>query len=222
MENKKGSLSTVFLVIAIILILAMGALLYMQKTEADRQIAELENNASEMQEIINNLQGKIDSISNTINNNETNKENDKNNTNWKAAYINKLNSSQTSDEYKEEYYLTDIDGNGIPELMLEKYTCEADRGIQVYTYNKDSIVYLGDFGSSQMEFYKMNNKDYLLGVYGHMRYEETYKIYINNNSIIKENLGNEREISLDEGYTEGDILLEKANFNQLYLIENYN
>ena len=67
MENKKGNVSTVFLVIAIILIVVMGALLYMQKTEADRQIAELENNATQMQETINNLQGKIDSISNTIN-----------------------------------------------------------------------------------------------------------------------------------------------------------
>ena len=70
MENKKGNLSKVFLVIAIILIVAMGALLYMQKTEADRQIAELENNASEMQEKIDDLQGKIDSISNTINSND--------------------------------------------------------------------------------------------------------------------------------------------------------
>ena len=67
MENKKGSLSTVFLVIAINLIVVMGALLYMQKTESDKQIAELENNASQMQETINNLQGKIDNISNTIN-----------------------------------------------------------------------------------------------------------------------------------------------------------
>ena len=48
MEKKKGSLSTVFLVIAIILIVVMGAFMYMQKTEADRQIAEL-------QETINNM-----------------------------------------------------------------------------------------------------------------------------------------------------------------------
>ena len=67
MENKKGSLSTVFLVIAIILIVVMGVLLYIQKTEADRQITELENNASKLQETINDLQGKIDTISNTIN-----------------------------------------------------------------------------------------------------------------------------------------------------------
>ena len=73
MEKKKGSLSTVFLVIAIILIVVMGALLYMQKIEADRKIAELESNASKLQETINNLQGKIDSISNTINEEEQTK-----------------------------------------------------------------------------------------------------------------------------------------------------
>ena len=38
----------------------------MQKTEADRQIAELEKNASKLQETINDLQGKIDNISNGI------------------------------------------------------------------------------------------------------------------------------------------------------------
>ena len=70
MENKKGSLSTVFLVIAIILIVVMGAFMYMQKTESDKQIAELENNASKLQETINDLQGKIDTISNTINSNK--------------------------------------------------------------------------------------------------------------------------------------------------------
>ena len=70
MENKKGNVSTVFLVIAILLIVAMGAFMYMQKTESDKQIAELENNASKLQETINDLQGKIDTISNTINSNK--------------------------------------------------------------------------------------------------------------------------------------------------------
>ena len=63
MEKKNSNLSIVFLVIAISIIIMMGALLYMQKTEADRQIAELENNASQMQETINNLQGKIENTS---------------------------------------------------------------------------------------------------------------------------------------------------------------
>ena len=69
MENKKGNVSKVFLVIAIILIVAMGAVMYVQKTEADRQIAELENSASKLQETINDLQGKIDGISNIVNDN---------------------------------------------------------------------------------------------------------------------------------------------------------
>ena len=70
MENKKGNVSTVFLVIAIILIVVMGAFMYMQKTKSDKQIAELENNAGKLQETINDLQGKIDTISNTINSNK--------------------------------------------------------------------------------------------------------------------------------------------------------
>jgi serpin B len=145
-----------------------------------------------------------------------------NNSNYKKAYIDKLDSIKIDNNYNVEYYLTDIDRNAIPELMIETYTCEADRKIEVYTYNNNNIVYLGCFGSSQMVFYKMNNKDYILGVYGHMGYEQTYKIYINNNSIQKEMLGNEREISQNEGYTEGDILLEKTSYSQKHLIENYN
>lgn len=72
MENKKGSLLTVFLIIAIILIIAMAIYIYMQKISSNMQIAELENHESKMEETINDLQGKIDSISNTINSsNET-------------------------------------------------------------------------------------------------------------------------------------------------------
>jgi len=70
MEKNKSILLTVFLVIAIIVIIVMGALLYMQKTEADRQIAELENNASELQETIDNLQEKIDNVSNIVTRNQ--------------------------------------------------------------------------------------------------------------------------------------------------------
>lgn len=68
-EKKKGSLSTVFLVIAIILIIAMGGLMYFLKMESDKQIAELENNAIELQETIDDLQGKIDAVSNIVNDN---------------------------------------------------------------------------------------------------------------------------------------------------------
>ena len=55
-EKKKGSLSTVFLVITIILISIMGACIYRKKIEADKKITGLENQIIEFQEIINKLQ----------------------------------------------------------------------------------------------------------------------------------------------------------------------
>lgn len=74
MEEKKqikvSFYQQIFLVIALALIIIMGVFWYMQKTEADSKIAELENSASELQEIINNLQEKIDS-ENTSNINKT-------------------------------------------------------------------------------------------------------------------------------------------------------
>ena len=96
MENKKGSLSTVFLVIAIILIGVMGVFMYMQKTEADRQIAELENNASKMQETINDLQGKIDGVSNIVNDNSnSNTQTEENIILYKGMEIAKTTGTQT-------------------------------------------------------------------------------------------------------------------------------
>lgn len=58
MEKNKSILLTVFLVIAIIVIIVMGALLYMQKTESDRQSVEINNTASEFQENDNSLISK--------------------------------------------------------------------------------------------------------------------------------------------------------------------
>ena len=62
MEEKKpikvslGGVVSIFIIIILMLIIVMGAFMYMQKTESDRQIAELKNNASELEETINNLQ----------------------------------------------------------------------------------------------------------------------------------------------------------------------
>ena len=96
MENKKGSLSTIFLVIAIILIVVMGAFMYMQKTEADRQIAELENNASKLQDVINNLQEKIDGVSNIVNDNSnSNTQTEENIILYKGMEIAKTTGTQT-------------------------------------------------------------------------------------------------------------------------------
>ena len=81
-ENKsvKISLSTVLLFIAILVIIVMDYYIYTEKTNYNRQIADLEANTANMQDTIDELQGKIDSISNTINSDKiSNNENTTNN-----------------------------------------------------------------------------------------------------------------------------------------------
>lgn len=65
MEEKKYikiSLSTFFLLLAIIVIIAMVYYIYIEKTNYNKEIANLEANATNMQSTIVDLQGKIDSI----------------------------------------------------------------------------------------------------------------------------------------------------------------
>ena len=140
MENKRGNVSTVFLVIAIILIVVMGVFMYMQKIEADRQIAELENSASKLQETINDLQGKIDSISDTIStNDETNTE-----TNLEQE------GKMTADERYSLYInglknnLKKLQGNSHISLHSGEYINLSTVGINVYgTIENNGDVYLG-------------------------------------------------------------------------------
>lgn len=68
MEKKKSNLATNLLLVSVIIIVVMAGLIYIQKIETDKQIAQLEAQKAEMEDKINNLQGKIDSVSNIVNN----------------------------------------------------------------------------------------------------------------------------------------------------------
>ena len=59
MDNNNGKLLTILRIIGIILIMMIGVVMFMQKTENDRQIADLNNNQNKMQEITNNLKENI-------------------------------------------------------------------------------------------------------------------------------------------------------------------
>ena len=73
MEEKKVtkiSLSTFFLILALIAIIVMGIFMYKfynEKTEATQKSAELQTQVNSLNEKVSNLQGKINSISDTIN-----------------------------------------------------------------------------------------------------------------------------------------------------------
>ena len=73
MNEKKPikiSLSTFFLIIAIIVIIVMGIFIYkisVDKIKAEEKAEVLNSEVTELEGAVDNLQGKIDSISNTIN-----------------------------------------------------------------------------------------------------------------------------------------------------------
>ena len=68
----KISLSTFFLVIAILVIIVMGIYLYIEKINSTKTITELENSNADMENTIDNLQNKIDTIPNTISSDTSN------------------------------------------------------------------------------------------------------------------------------------------------------
>lgn len=82
----KVSLSTFFLIIAIIAIIVIITYICIEKSKSDKEISVLETNAKDMQSTIDNLQGKINSISSTINSNTTSNNND--------SQINKTNNAE--------------------------------------------------------------------------------------------------------------------------------
>ena len=59
MDNNNGKLLIILRIIGIILIMMIGVVMFVQKTENDRQIADLNNNQNKMQEITNNLKENI-------------------------------------------------------------------------------------------------------------------------------------------------------------------
>lgn len=75
-ENKvtKISLSTLFLILSLIVIIVMGIFMYKfynEKTEATKKSAELQTQVNSLNETVTNLQGKINNISETINSDDS-------------------------------------------------------------------------------------------------------------------------------------------------------
>ena len=94
MEEKKAtkiSLSTFFLILAIIIIVIMSICMYKfynEKTDANKKTAELQTEVSNLNRIVSVLQGKIDEIFSTVNSDKTNTTNidDKSNDNKNSSY----------------------------------------------------------------------------------------------------------------------------------------
>lgn len=92
----------------------------------------------------------------------------------KRAYIKKVNSL-AGFEY-DGYFLTDITGDGIPELWVKYGTCEADYMLDVYTYTSSGLKRILRTGAGHTGYYGYRNGKYVIAQMAHMGYEVLSRI----------------------------------------------
>lgn len=141
MEENKGikiSVSTFFLLIAIIVIIIMGFFMYKiynDKEKATSKIEELNTQTDNLQSTIENLQGKLDSISSTINNTTT---------------IDTSNKTTETETDKEEVENTVDKDTTITES--KKILFEYTSGDNNATKGNPEVLKVYEFNDSQMIF----------------------------------------------------------------------
>lgn len=117
----------------------------------------------------------------------------------------------TYGEYN-DYYLYDIDGDGVKELLLQEGTCEADYMYQVYTIANGSAVYLGELSGGHTMFFEDTeggNGSSILLMQAHMGYERISRVTLSNGSLSEEEIS-ERELGEEEEYFDNGAPLPEA------------
>lgn len=171
MEEKnvtKISLSTLFLILAIIAIIVMGIFIYKldnDKTAEIQKSTELQSQVNSLNETVNDLQGKINSMSETINSNESNKST----TSTKKYQISGTYYQKNAQGDEPNY--TFSDNNKVTYGSL--WTCSG-----TYTINNNTIK-ISFTGAVDPDGNKANVKDY--GV------KESVELTILNNDKLKDN-----------------------------------
>ena len=100
----------------------------------------------------------------------------------KRTYIKKVNSLRGyGDNYG--YFLTDITGDGIPELWVKYGTCEADYMLDVYTYSKSGLKRILRTNAGHTEYFGYPGGSYVIAHWAHMGYEAITRITYSGKSL---------------------------------------
>lgn len=86
------------------------------------------------------------------------------------------------------YVLYDIDKDGVPEMLVEYSSCEADRRTDVYGWADGAPAELGQFSSGHCSVYTWPGENAAALRYGHMGVEYIYKIRVADGALTMETL----------------------------------
>lgn len=139
MEEKKVtkiSLSTFFLILALIVIVVMAIFIYKfynEKTEANEKSAELQTQVTSLNGTVSDLQRKIDNISETINSNTTKENTTPTNESTQNTIV---NSSNNNSEIKYDVEITVSE-------VANVYKEWQDKGNDMSVFEKFNNKYIG-------------------------------------------------------------------------------
>lgn len=98
------------------------------------------------------------------------------------AYQNHISNIRNSWNSYSYYMLHDMDGNGVPELIIRSGTCEADFMFEFFSYN-NGIVSCGTTGAGHSSLAAPDDGTGLLVCWQHMGYESRYLITLKDYKI---------------------------------------
>lgn len=140
-------------------------------------------------------------------------------TKWKEAYIAVLNEARKFDVDNAEalgyektpyqYTVYDIDKDGVPELIVEFGTCEADFNGKLYKYENGQAVMKEEFSLGHTCFYSVPNENGILFYWGHMGYAYLQKATMDANGQLsyEELLSEELDPNTDDYYTNPSMVV---------------
>lgn len=131
---------------------------------------------------------------------------------------------QAGNEYGQsmDYFLYDIDKDGVKELLLLNGTCEADYVYKIYTIGNGSARYIDEVNGSCVMFYEDENggtEKYIISVQARMGCERVSKIWLKDGKVSTEEISYKEEVGIDEDYYSNPYPLDYADVTDKSLLK---
>lgn len=221
MEKKNTGL-VILIIILFFLIICLGGYIVYDKVFSDK----IDDGITDKND--NNIDGNGNTnVTDEQGNNNVNKNNNKSS----------VNVSDVINDYKKilkekknsNYYLYDMNSDGIPELFIVSGDSEATKEISVYTYTDnpnlkyaDDIVNVGIFGCGHGNIY-LSNDGKLVIFFAHMGYQHYTYYKLENDWLVRTYYSGDEYIEAGNEYRPPENVKEMITIpsSDLSLFDNY-
>lgn len=218
--GKKNTGLVILIIILFLLIICLGGYIVYDKVFSDK----IDDGVTDKND--NNMDGN-GNVTDEQDNNNVNKNDNKSS----------VNVSDVINDYKKilkekknsNYYLYDMNSDGIPELFIVSGDSEATKEISVYTYTDnpnlkyaDDIVNVGIFGCGHGNIY-LSNDGQLVIFFSHMGYQHYTYYKLENDWLVRTYYSGEEYIEAGNEYRPPENVKEMITIpsSDLSLFDNY-